>query len=109
MHRGVSSDVPNEQSLRETHTRLKEPDRRGNAAPRHRDYRIRIRFSTTSRCRLQGSLQQYQQAVAAPSRLVTNYEWVRNMKSGQTGLGMDGRWLSASVTTFSLRATASSR
>jgi len=35
------------------HTRLKEPDCRGNTDRRHRDYRIRIHFSTTSRCSLQ--------------------------------------------------------
>jgi len=32
------------------HTRLKEPDRRGNADRRHRDYRTRTRFSAISRC-----------------------------------------------------------
>jgi len=54
MHRGVSSFVPKGQSLGEMHTRLKEPDRRGNTDRWHRDYRIRIHFITTSRCSLQG-------------------------------------------------------
>src|SRR6185295_15810145 len=52
MHRGVSSFVPKGQSLGEMHTRLKELDRRGNPDRRHCDYRIRIRFSTISRCSL---------------------------------------------------------
>jgi hypothetical protein len=80
------------------HTRLKEPDRWGNADRLHHDYRIRIRFSTISRYSLQWGLQQYQKAVAAYSRQATDYgERVLNMKSGPIGRGMGGRWFTRNV------------
>jgi len=75
------------------HTQLKEPYRRGNSDRRHGDYRIRIRFSTISRCSLQSGLSPAQQSLAAYSRQVKGYGGqVRNWKSrpidpGKVGVG----------------------
>src|SRR5206468_3719006 len=72
MHRGISSVVPKGQSVGEMHTRLKEPECRGNAGRRHRDYRIRSASAQYHVGALSGGLQQYEQAVAAYSRQVTD-------------------------------------
>jgi len=56
----------------EMHTRLKEPECRGNAGRRHRDYRIRSASAQYHVGALSGGLQQYEQAVAAYSRQVTD-------------------------------------
>src|SRR4029077_5468954 len=72
MHRGISSVVPKGQSVGEMHTRLKEPDRRGNAGRRHRYYRIRSASAQYHVGALSGGLQQYEQAVAAYSRQITD-------------------------------------
>ena len=72
MHRGISSVVPKGQSVGEMHTRLKEPECRGNVGRRHRDYRIRSASAQYHVGALSGGLQQYEQAVATYSRQVTD-------------------------------------
>jgi len=57
----------------EMHTRLKEPDRRGNAGRLHRDYRIRSASAQYHVGSLSGGLQQYEQVVAPYCRQVTAY------------------------------------
>jgi hypothetical protein len=75
------------------HPRLKELDRRGNADQRHRDYRIRIHFSTTSRRSLQSGDSTIQQSLAAYSRQVKGHGGrVRNWKSGPIDPRISGRW-----------------